>query len=305
MIQPFESKGIFSWQVPAVAKGEPEAFAAVLAEARFETVYLKVAEGPYVYKVRPSWLSASIENVSQELVNALRARNIAVIGWGFLYGVNAVGEAQIAASQVNRFGLDGYIFDIEKSFEDQPGRVNNARDIMAIFRARCAEFTPAAFCSWQLFKSWTGGAWHATDYAAAFMEKCDYGMPMVYWWGGNTPERASIHLNESIKQWRGLITDKPLITAGRAYVGDSGDATPESVMSFDAEVRAKGLKGISWWVLDQAINPKFHNGTIWEALSRTRPFGIQQPEPPAPVKKLIGTHKVNVYDDGSVEVVRI
>jgi hypothetical protein len=232
-------------------------------------------------------------------VAALRARNIAVIGWGFLYGKNAVGEAQIAASQVNRFGLDGYIFDIEKSFEDQPGRVNNARDIMAIFRARCAEYTPAAFCSWQLFKSWTGGAWHSTDYAMAFMEKCDYGMPMIYWWGGNTPERASIHLNESLKQWQALITNKPIVPVGRAYVGDSGDATPEAMRAFESGVRSKSLKGISWWVLDQAVNPKFHDGQIWQTLKVMEKFGdeIIEPSIPPTIKP-----KVTIKVEGEVDV---
>ena len=269
-MKPFETKGIFSWQVPSVLKGEPRAFAHLLAEAGFESVYLKVADGAGAY---------GVTGITPELINALRANGILIIGWGFNYGLDWKGEAKIGAAQVNRWGLDGYIWDVESRYESTPNAVQNAYNMLAVFKQEVAMPTPTAFCSWAYWKSRVfGSEIHPISVLKAFMSVCDYGMPMQYW-QGNTPALAVSYLNGSLEQWR-KYTDKPLIPAGRAYNGDGGEVNAPSVVAYEQAVRVAGCKGISWWELDQA-QPKYH-ADVWAALSAMEKFGTETTPPPPP-----------------------
>ena len=268
----FETKGIFSWQIPSVLKGEPIGFAKLLADAGFESVYIKVADGAGAY---------GVTGITTELIGALRAKGIAIIGWGFNYGLDWKGEARIGAAQVNRWSLDGYIWDVESRYESTPNAVQNAYNMLAVFKQEVAKVTPTAFCSWAYWKSrLVGSEIHPIRVLQAFMAGCDYGMPMQYW-QGNTPELAVSYLKGSLAQWR-KYTDKPIIPAGRAYNGDGGEVNAPSVIAYENAVRDEGCKGISWWELDQA-QPKYH-WLVWDALSLMKGFsGEVLPSPPTPL----------------------
>jgi len=277
MINPFNTKAIFSWNVPAFQGGDPDKFADGLADAGFEAVYLKAADGISPFKVSkfspwPLWG----ENLRAELVSALHLRGIKAIGWGFNYGVDPVGEGKIAASQVNRLGLDGWIFDVESSFEQKTGAESNARAMVATYRQLCK--APVAFCSWARWHK-DGDektAWHNKPMARAFMEVCDVGMPMMYW-GGSTAASALALLNESMKQWA-EFTIKPIVPVGRAYTGDGGTIDAAAISAFASEVHARHLPGISFWVLDSACK----NADAWNALKSIGGFTPAPPTPPEP-----------------------
>jgi len=277
MTDPFFSKAIFSWNVPGVDGGEPNKFADRLKAAGFEAVYLKMANGTAVFK--PSTFTYPLwgENVKQELVDALRARGIKVIGWQFNYGDNIAGEAAVAIAQTKRFNLDGWIFDVESKFEANANAVANAYALTSAYRAACPD-TPLAFCSWAQWKSPDGVTWHNGNMASAFMERCDVGMPMMYW-GGTAASGALWLLNESVRLWQN-ITNKPIIPTGRAYSGDGGYVDGAAITAFADAAKAKGLKGISWWSLDAAAK----NATAWAALTATPGLApvVVTPEPPPP-----------------------
>ncbi|MFA5836185.1 MAG: hypothetical protein WC837_04430 [Bellilinea sp.] len=247
-MNPFFRKTIFLWQVPTIAGGKPDEVAERLKNAGFEGVIVKAADGPFAY--RPPVIGWT-ENISAALVNALHARGLAVLGYGFLYGANPTGEADIAITQVNRYGLDGYVFDVEGQFDSRSNAEANAYAVMARYRKSCPT-TPTAFCSWALWKSPRSGAtWHPLPVARAFMQFCDVGMPMVYW-GGETPDDALDWVKPCLTQWQQL-TAKPIIPAGRAYNGDGGKAREDAVRTFGQYVRIAGLKGITWWSMQHAM----------------------------------------------------
>jgi hypothetical protein len=272
MNHPFKSKGIFIWQVYEILKGDPVAIASLLSEGGFESAYIKTADGPYKFN------SGGRENCSEALVQALHDKGIAAVGWSFNYGVNPVGEARAGAAAVNRYGLDGYIWDVEGYFEKQPDAVNAARIVTAEFRAQCSRHVPTALCSWAFWKNRiTGSTIHATPVARAFMEQCEYGMPMQYWQGTSG---AAVYAEASVRQWRELVTQKPLIPTGRAYNGDGGTCTPEQMREYEETVRELHCPGISWWGLDWA-EPASHP-TWWSALREMRGFGVDGSCPPAP-----------------------
>lgn len=262
-MNPFFTKSIFSWNVPGVDGGDPSKFADHVQAAGFEAVYLKMAGGNLVFKpslfVYPTWG----ENVRQALVEALRSRGIKVIGWQFNYGYDIPGEAAVAISQSKRFNVDGWVFDVESKFEANINAVQNAAALANTYRAALPDM-PLAFCSWAQWRHPTTNAlWHNEKMASVFMEKCDVGMPMMYW-EGSAPANALWLLKESTRLWRNL-TNKPLVPAGRAYTGDGGTISPTAIIEFANAAKANGLKGLSWWVLDSAVK----DSAAWGALAAT------------------------------------
>ena len=265
-MNPFEAKSIFSYQVPSVLKGDPKAFASLLVDGGFESVGFKVADGSYLYGA----------SVTQDLIAEVRARGISVWGWGFLYGQDWKGEARQGAARCNQLGLDGYAFDIEGAYEATPNAVQNAANILAVFRNETARSIPTAFCSWAYWNNpRTGSEWHPITVLSAFMAVCDYGMPMQYW-QGNEAGKAVAYFLGSLEQWK-KHTPKPIIPTGRAYNGDGGEVNAESVVAYEAAVRAAGCKGISWWVLDQ-VQPKYH-ADVWAAMKAMKGFANPSPDP--------------------------
>lgn len=257
----FERKAIFSHNVPGVHGGKPEKFIEALRSGGFEAVYLKAADGTGVF--RPNRVSFPLwgENVKAELVAALKRAGIAVIGWGFNYGNDPIGEANIAVSQAHRLQLDGWIFDVESVFERHADHSRRALIIASRFKEALPKL-PTAFCSWALWWSPTSGVqWHPPAKAKPFMDYCDFGMPMMYWYTLDLDKnKAQLPAYEarakwlhatSTQQWK-RITDKPIIPVGRAYIGDGGVVTQGAMTAFEQSVRAAGQPGISWWVLDAA-----------------------------------------------------
>lgn len=292
-------KDIFLWNVPRVSGGIPSAIAEKLVEGGFESVILKVADAGNKHVtnmgsiIRPRW----VECVLPETVRIIKAtaqqlgKPLKVYGYGFLYGALPTAEAHRAVSQTISLGLDGYVFDGESRFEEKPNAVGNARLIGSIFRQGCPT-TPAIFCGFAMFRSWTGGTWHPEALHRAFMEWCDAGMPMSYW-TGETPSRALAILNESVRQWR-LITDKPILPAGRAYNGDLGIARAEAMIAFDERAHELGLQGESWWSLEHAIKL---DPSIWAALRSmpnfltTPPISPETPPPALTLEEQVTDHE--------------
>jgi len=250
----FSGNAIFAHAVPSAAKGSPAALAALLKELGFDTYMPKIVDGQYVEALSwsPLYKSWGV-NVKPELVNELHRQGIKVVGFAAPYGGNPTAEAQITAKVVNELGLDGIVFDIETTFENKSNAVTNTHTMMTAFKKLCS--APVCYCSWARFWSPTSGAnWHPVTVAKAWLQYADAGMPMAYWYSPGGPNEAVSMLEEAIRQWSQL-TSKPLCVAGRAYNGDGGNALPSAVKAF-AETARQNSKviGLSWWVLDQAVN---------------------------------------------------
>jgi hypothetical protein len=281
-------KDIFLWNTPLVLGGNPSAIADKLLEGGFQSIILKVADGnrKHYTRVGVRW----VEAVTRETVRVLQARGLKVFGYGFNYGIDVVGEGHMAVSQTIALQLDGYVFDVEGSFETRAGAAG-ARTLGAIFRAGCPN-TPAIFCGFAMFRSWTGGTWHNIEVHKAFMEWCDAGMPMTYW-EGSTPTAALRLLNESVRQWLTIAQGKPILPAGRAYIGDGGTATAEAMIAFDERAHELGLKGISWWSLEHALRL---SPSIWAALRSMPKFGPVSVETPPPAPALTWEQRVDDHE---------
>lgn len=300
----FEKKSIFVWNVPSIEGGDPAKIVRLLQDGGFEAVWIKAADGPYVFQPSfgafPFWLRRP--NVSPVLVDALHAAGIAVGGWGFCYGTDGDGEGRIAAQQVAALNLDGWGWNVEGQFEafTDPSNpsvgISRAGKVVGTYKKTMTRQVPTALISWAQWKDPTPGLnrpWHNKPMAQFFMENttlaCDYAMPMAYWsrLGADrkpvptVAEDAALLLRRSVAGWH-EFTQKPIIPIGRAYTGDSGIVTPDSVIGFDSAARSMGLPGQSWWVLDSVKDM----ATIWGTLRMVNgrvDIPPVDPDPPVPM----------------------
>jgi hypothetical protein len=272
-ISAFQKKAIYSHVLAATLDGKVETIARWLLAHGFQALWPKVADGPYSFKWRPPFSTIPYaENLTQGMVEIFHSFGLLVVGWGFLYGKDPIGEATRAVSAVKTLGLDGYILDAEGTFDGQPAAEANAYTITRIIKDAIPQ-TPLALCSWpRIWSPKTGGEWHPLKVARAFMSACDVITPMTYW-EGESPVWAAEFLQQSRDQWR-RITDKPFIPAGRAYTGDAGKATKENMAAFQAKADKLELGGLSWWYLDQAVK----NPVIRDGLKATHSYAVEPPK---------------------------
>jgi hypothetical protein len=316
-MNPFESKSIFVWEVPTLAGGDlgkiatfdPAVLIKLLTDGNFESVWLKCANGNGVFTLptNPFKAWSGRPNVSRTLVDALHAAGFGVGGWGFCSGIDADGEGAIAASQVAALDLDGWIWDVEGDFEawtdahDPTLGKNRAGKLLGTYKKKIVKSVPTGLCSWAEWKDPTPGVnrpWHNQPMASFFMANATYSvnyfLPMCYWSrvdanGKPVPTTAGDAtwlLGVAMAQAK-AFTSSPIIPIGRAYTGDEGIVTPESMAAFDVAARAAGVKGLNWWSLDNAISI---TPTIMPTLAAMPKFNgpIVVPDPdPEPQPKTI------------------
>jgi len=268
-------KGIFWWKTHVVAGGDPFANARILTDAGMQWVAVKVADGNESYTA----LGCPRPNVTPEFIEAFReVFKGKVYGWEFVTHAGALRPGSALAYQVEALGLDGGILDVEEDFDLAHNAEALARVIVAEYRL--VTLKPLGWCSWALFRNpRTVGEWHPADVAKAGMEGCDFGMPMAYWSGG-VPAEVAVYAGEVIRQWRTLVTTKPLVLTGRGWTGDGGTVSPACIKAFDDRVRVMdvvdSMAGISWWSYQHAVAiPR-----IWNALKDTPGWTLTPPQPP-------------------------
>jgi len=258
----FDEKSIFIWNDYDI--GTPAVIVAKLLEAGFE--------GAILHSV---YLSTWATSTRVELARQLRAAGMRVYGSSGVYGATPSTEGERAGQLVNTYNLDGWVFDAEKTWDEQPTPDSNAVHLLTTYKATTGK--PCAWCWWPFYKSHnTGAEWHPVKVLKTAMQYADYGMPMAYWWLGDDAASATAFLDKVWSQWR-AITDKPIIPAGRAYTGDNGTARPEAVTAYEARARSLGAAGITWWSMEHALKLP----DAWAALSATPKWlTIEEPEEP-------------------------
>jgi len=262
-------KNIFIWSIDEIYKGDVFKIAKELQTAHFQSVIL--------HSTRTSnWKQTNRIN----LVKALQEIGIHVFGGCAVYGDSPTAEGKRAAAFCNDYGLLGWVFDAEQAFDNVKSPDSAASNLLRGFKQNAPDKL-AGWCWWAFYQSKAGATYHpkgilwaATDDAYG---DADFGIPMTYWSWGDDAENAVKYLEESWRQWR-LITDKPIIPAGRAYVGDGGSPTPEAMKAFEQRARELGAPGISWWSMQHALNTSTVPH-IWNTLSNMKPFSTNVETP--------------------------
>ncbi len=243
----FKGKGFFIWQIPRCEAGDVNAVANVASQAGLSHVLVKIADGTNKYNIfnNVDWVPP--------LIQALRERSIQVLGWHYVYGYEPLGEADIAIQRVRELGLDGYVIDAEAQYA-QAGKDVQARQFMTRLRASLPD-VPIVLSSYRF------PTYHPLLPWQAFLEKCDYNMPQVYWIAAHNP---ADQLVRCLREFEAITPFRPIIPTGAAFQEGGWQPTPAEVTEF---LRAAQDLNLTAANLYEWYNCRTYLPDVWDAVS--------------------------------------
>jgi hypothetical protein len=108
-------KGMFIWRVRGCENGDVQAIANLAQTAGLTHILLKVADGNFSYNID----TKTGEDLAASLTKALKAKNIQVYGWHYVYSFDPLAEADRGIQRVQQLGLDGFVIDAEFEYKEQ------------------------------------------------------------------------------------------------------------------------------------------------------------------------------------------
>jgi hypothetical protein len=212
-----EGKGFFIWKIPSCEGGNVNSIADQAQASHLTHVLIKIANGVASSNVDTG---TGFDHVPG-LVQALHLRGIQAWGWHYIYGANPLGEARKAIERIQQLNLDGYVADAEAEFK-QAGKEAAARTFMTEMR-RVYPSLPMGFSSYRY------PSYHAAVPYRAFLEKCDYAMPQVYWEQSHNP---GVQLSKSVQEYSAIYPYRPVIPTGPAYKTGGWAPTEADIKEF-------------------------------------------------------------------------
>jgi hypothetical protein len=243
-----KGKGFYIWKVLECEKGDANAIASLAQKAGYTHVLIKAADGNHSYNVD----STSGADLVAPVVNALHGRGIQAYIWHYVYGYDPQGEARIAVQRVRELKADGYVIDAEAEYS-QAGRDAAARQFMSALRASLPNF-PIALSSYRY------PSYHPLLPWQAFLEKCDYNMPQVYWMQNHNPGDQLIR---SVREFQALTPYRPIVPTGAAFTERGWSPTVDDVIEFLQTTQSLNLTGANFW---EWANCRQYLPKVWDAI---------------------------------------
>lgn len=241
-----KGKGFFIWQIPRCENGDVAAIADLAEQANFSHILVKIADGDSPYNI------VNEIDLVPPLVQALRARSIAIWGWHYVYGYEPQAEAQIAIQRLNELGLDGYVIDAEAQYKE-PGKDEAALIFMEALRDALPTF-PIALSSYRY------PTYHPMLPWVEFLQSCDLNMPQVYWIGAHNPAEQ---LARSLREFEAITPFRPLIPTGAAFIEGGWQPTTAEVLEFLQAARDLNMSAANFW---EWSNCRRNLPDIWNAI---------------------------------------
>lgn len=232
---PFAGQGMWIWQLPKAAGGDPVGIAAQAQAAGVDTLIIKAAQGP------TRWTQ-----FSPDLVSTLQAEGFTVCAYQRLEGKRMVAQAAAAAAAVEA-GADCFVIDAEAELE---GRYPQARQYVAALRERIGDDFPVGFTSFPY------ADYHPLLPYSVFLGPggATVNLPQIYWKDiGDSPSAAFAHTVAANR-----LYGTPLAPVGQLYAKPSS----RDVLTFRRLALAYGVQGTSWWSWDSAVS------SGWRAITR-------------------------------------
>ena len=246
-------KGWFIWQVPHCEHGSPAAIADKAVAGGLSHVLIKVGDRNY---------ASGIDLLGRDQVapvcQALHDRHIQVWGWHYVYGEQPTDEAHLAVKRVSQLRLDGYVIDAEVEYE-LPGREAAARTFMETLRGGLPQDVPVALSSYRYPSVHRNLPW------AAFLERCDYSMPQVYWQDSHNPDVQLARSMVEFANARLVGTPRPVIPTGSAAGVGNWVATTDDLQKFLATAKQQQVPAANFYSWDYATTPDHHD--LWDTVA--------------------------------------
>ena len=226
-------KGYYIWQVRHAENGDPDRITALAHEANLTHVLVKVADGAFPYNID---LDNGYDYV-RPLVRKLQARNIAVWGWQYVYGDYPEQEAEIAVARTLDLGLNGFVINAEKEYQDT-AKAPAASRYMNILRSNLGSL-PLALSSYRY------PSYHRLLPWENFLDRCDYNMPQVYW--VQSHNNAAEQLQRCVNEFKAMRPFRPIIPTGPTYKQDGWIPYEHEIHDFMQGAKRLGLTGVNFW----------------------------------------------------------
>jgi len=216
MARSLHGKYLWIWEVAQTACGNPTLIAELGKKLGMTGFIIKAHDGTTVW---PQFA---------QVVGPLKKAGLAVIAWGYVYGVDPIAETRAAQVGIDA-GADAYIIDAESGYEGKP---EAARTLASALRLRNRKLTigyaPFAFPSE-----------HPTFPYAEFSTYCDVCLPQIYWADFVMPV---LHATEKCYAELGHY-GLPIAPIGQSY----GASTQQEIEQFGVITRSKEATAISFW----------------------------------------------------------
>lgn len=226
-------KGYYIWQVRHCENGDPDRITALAHEANLSHVLVKVADGVFPYNID---LDHGYDYV-RPLVKKLQARNIAVWGWQYVYGDYPEQEAEIAVSRTLDLGLNGFVVNAEKEYQD-PAKPPAASRYMNILRNNLGSM-PLALSSYRY------PSYHRLLPWANFLDRCDYNMPQVYW--VQSHNNAAEQLQRCVNEFKQMRPFRPIIPTGPTFKENGWIPYKHEILDFMQAAERLNLSAVNFW----------------------------------------------------------
>jgi len=244
-----QGKGFYLWQIKRCEGGSATAIANAAVQAGLSHVLIKIADGTSSYNLDATTGADLVPPVLQ----ALKARNIQVWGWHYVYGYDPLGEANIAIQRIQQLGLDGYAIDAEDQYK-LPGRDVVAGQFMTRLRAALPTF-PIALSSYRY------PTYHPQLPWKAFLEQCDLNMPQVYWVEAHNPGEQ---LTRSLREFQAITPFRPLIPTGSAYKQGTWQPTAAEMVEFLRTAQNLNMTAANFW---EWGHTRLYLPALWDAIA--------------------------------------
>lgn len=217
-----------------------------------------------------------------QAIQAFRDAGIAVGGWHFLYTPDMVGQARLAISVINEYGLDHWLIDAESVSGLVNWEVSGTDGLARVYMNNLllpSDF-PLAICSYRF-----------PNYFPSFPMKAFVNHPrnnfiasQMYWMQAHNPRQQLIHSIDQYNAIRGL----PHTPIGAAFRESGWEPTVSEIHEFVQAAIDLGCPGYGFWDLDEAI----YRHEWLEAMVVDGPTPPPPPPPPEPVEVVAKIMKV-------------
>jgi hypothetical protein len=199
----------------------------------------------------------------RDVCRCLKARDIGVGGWGYLYGENTAAEASRAIETAQYGEADFLVLDVESEFKGHP---EAAADVCQRIRVTLGPDYPLYFSSFALAR------YHQSFPFEAFRRYCTGTAPQVYWNAFRWPLEQA--LGWTYEDYAGMqIPPAEVFPVGGLYQeGAVTYPTPQEVRDFAREAARRGSRGVSFWSYEHM------DDAMWQAVASAALAGGEEAE---------------------------
>jgi len=226
-------KGYYIWQVKHCENGDADRIAALAKEANLSHVLIKIADATFPYNI-------DLDNgfdYARPVINKLKAKNIQVWGWQYVYGDFPDQEAEIAVSRALDLGVNGFVVNAESQYSST-SKAPAASRYMSILRNNLGSM-PIALSSYRY------PSYHRSLPWTNFLDRCDYNMPQVYWVLSHN--NAGAQLQRCVNEFKNIRPFRPIIPTGPTYKQDGWIPTKDEVVEFMKVAKKLNLSAVNFW----------------------------------------------------------